>query len=240
MNLAIDIGNTRAKLGFFEGSELIQSMVMEKWDTTKVYGLLTSDTKIIISKTSDQYDHYIDGLKASFDVLELNHITPLPITLDYKTPETLGRDRIAGVVGARSLFPGQACLVIDAGTCITYDLVDREGVYQGGQIAPGLHMRLEAMHHFTDKLPLIEWRNGFEKVGKSTSECMISGAVLGTINEMKGFISDYNKAFDIINIVITGGDNQFFVLYIETEILAVPSLVLQGLNEILNFNERSF
>jgi len=240
MNLAIDIGNTRAKLGFFEGSELRSSMVMEQWDTTKVYGLLTSDTKIIISKTSDQYDHYINGLKASFDVMELDHTTPLPITIDYKTPKTLGRDRIAGVVGARSLYPGQACLVIDAGTCITYDVVDEGGIYRGGQIAPGLHMRLEAMHHFTDKLPLVEWKDGFEMIGKSTEECMISGAVLGTINEMKGFVNDYNRAFDSINIVITGGDNQFFVLYMKTEILAVPTLVLQGLNEILNFNEGPF
>ena len=111
---------------------------------------------------------------------------------------------------------------------------------RGGQIAPGLHMRLESMHHFTDKLPLFEWDGGFEMIGKSTSECMISGAILGTINEMKGFINDYNRAFDSINIVITGGDNQFFVLYMKTEILAVPSLVLQGLNEILNFNERAF
>ena len=240
MNLAIDIGNTRAKLGFFEGSDMKSMMVMEQWDTTKVYGLLTADTKIIISKTSDQYDHYINGLKASFDIIELDHNTPLPITVDYKTPETLGRDRIAGVVGARSIFMGQPCLVIDAGTCITYDVIDKDGVYKGGQIAPGLHMRLEAMHHFTDKLPLLKWDGGFEMIGKSTSECMISGAILGTINEMKGFISEYNRAFDSINIVITGGDNQFFVLYMKTEILAVPSLVLQGLNEILNFNERSF
>lgn len=240
MNLAIDIGNTRAKFGFFKGSELKSSMIMEEWDTTKVYGLLTSDTKIIISKTSDRYDHYINGLKASFDVIELDHKTPLPIAIDYKTPETLGRDRIAGVIGARSMFMDEPCLVIDAGTCITYDVIDKKGVYRGGQIAPGLHMRLKAMHQFTDKLPLLEWNGDFEMIGKSTSECMISGAILGTINEMKGFINDYNKAFDSINIVITGGDNQFFVLYMKTEILAVPSLVLQGLNEILNFNERSF
>ena len=213
---------------------------MEQWDSTKIYGLLTTDARIIVSKTSDQYDHYIDGLKASFDVIELDHTTPLPIRIDYETPETLGRDRIAGVVAARYLFPDQASLVIDTGTCITYDVIDAEGIYRGGQITPGVHMRLEAMNHFTDKLPLMEWNGAFERIGRSTAGCLISGAVLGTINEMKGFIHDYNTAFDHINIIISGGDNQFFVLYMKTKILAAPTLVLQGLNEILNFNERSF
>ena len=128
-------------------------------------------------------------------------------------------------------------MVIDAGTCITYDVIDKNGVYQGGQITPGIHMRLKAMNHFTDKLPLANWSGPYESIGKSTEECLISGAALGTINEMKGFIGDYNKAFDSLNIVITGGDSQFFVLNMKTEILAVPSLVLKGLNVILNFDE---
>ena len=240
MNLAIDIGNTRAKFGFFEGQELKHSMVMEKWDTAKIYGYLRNDSRIIVSKTSDQYNSNLKVLKASFEVIELNNNTPLPIILDYKTPDTLGRDRIAGVVGAQRLYPDQVSLVIDAGTCITYDIVDSKGIYRGGQICPGLHMRLEAMHHFTDKLPLIKWKNGYKWIGKSTEECLISGAILGTINEMKGFIGDYNTAFGSLNILITGGDSQFFVLNMKTEILAVPSLILLGLNEILNFNAKHF
>jgi len=237
MNLAIDIGNTRTKLGYFDGSVLEELMILDKWDTAEIYKHLDENSRIVVSKTSSRCDHYIRGLKASFDVLEMDASTKLPIEIDYKTPETLGRDRIGGVVGARYLYPNEACLVISAGTCITYDVIDRDGVYRGGQIAPGLHMRLRAMHHFTDKLPLVEWNGGYKMVGKSTDECMISGAVLGTINEMKGFLEDYNRAFDSLNILITGGDAQFFVLNMKTEIFAVPSLILQGLNEILNFNE---
>jgi len=185
------------KLGYFEGAELKWNVTVESFDPIGevmplIVDRLTNNSKIIYSKTSDKFDDYIEKLTCSYETLVLDNTTLLPIQIDYKTPETLGRDRIAGVVGARSLYPDQASLVIDAGTCITYDVIDADGVYGGGQICPGLHMRLKAMHHFTDKLPLIEWESGFEMIGKSTEECMVSGAILGTINEMKAFIADYN------------------------------------------------
>lgn len=236
MNLAIDIGNSRTKLGFFEGDVLVHDDSFKKWDTTKVYKHLTNNSKIIISKVSDRHDRNVDILAQGFQVQYLTSMTSLPIELDYKTPNSLGIDRIALAVAANKLFPDQNSLVIDAGTCITYDFIDEDGIYRGGQISPGLQMRLDAMHSNTANLPQLSVQKSFTSVGKSTIECMISGALLGTINELEGFIKSYNSTFGKINICITGGDTQFFVLNMKTEILALPFLVLHGLNEILNFN----
>lgn len=236
MNLVIDIGNFRTKLAFFEGDDLLYEDSFRYWDTTKVYKHLKSNSKIMISKVSDRHDRNLDLLAQRFQVQYLSNKTKLPIVLDYKTPDSLGIDRIALVVAANKLFPNQHSLVIDAGTCITYDFIDKEGVYRGGQISPGLQMRLNAMHSYTANLPQLTVQDSFEPIGKSTLECMMSGALLGTINELEGFIKSYNSTFGKINICITGGDTQFFVLNMKTEILAFPFLVLQGLNEILNFN----
>lgn len=206
------------------------------WDTTKVYKHLETNSKIIVSKVSDRHDRNLELLESSFDVQYLSNNSRLPVELDYKTPDSLGIDRIALAVAANKLFPGENTLVVDAGTCITYDFIDAYGIYRGGQICPGLQMRLNAMHRYTTNLPQLNVQDSYEEIGKSTEECMISGALLGTINETEGFIKSYNSAFGKINICITGGDSQFFVLNMKTEILAFPFLVLQGLNEILNFN----
>lgn len=237
VNLAIDIGNTRAKFGYYKDREMVDYFVLDQWDADKIYSRLTKESKVIVSKTAVDYDLELDLMATTFDMITLSHETPLPIRLNYLTPETLGRDRIAGSVGAYMMHPGETSVIIDAGTCITYDVVDADGVYQGGQICPGLWMRLAAMHHFTDKLPSVEVKE-HKTIGRSTEECLISGAVLGAINEMKGFLEGYNTAFGKINKCITGGDAQIFVLNMKTEIFVVPHLVLQGLNEILLFNEK--
>ena len=166
----------------------------------------------------------------------LDHETSLPITSQYATPHTLGVDRIASVAGANFLYPGKNCLVIDLGTCITYDLIDQSGVHHGGGISPGLEMRLKAMHKFTSKLPLISMKGKPDLIGKTTKECMQSGALNGTIAELEGIIWRYRQLFKDLVIIFCGGGAIFFESKIKDDIFALPNLVLTGLNHILRFN----
>ena len=168
----------------------------------------------------------------------MSHTTALPFTLEYQSPDTLGKDRIAAVAGAQAQFPNQNTLVIDAGTCVTYDFLTAEGVYLGGAISPGVQLRLRAMNHYTNKLPLLNW-DGIKRpqsVGNTTINSMLSGAVNGLVLEMRGFVERYEKQYKALKIVITGGDSNFFVKELKNGIFADPNLVLKGLNEILIYN----
>src|SRR5690606_709080 len=158
----------------------------------------------------------------------------------YKTPQTLGLDRFAGVIGAAALYPEQNSLVIDAGTCITYDRIDKNRNYDGGGISPGLSMRFQAMHELTEKLPLIAPDLHFmEKIGTDTRSSLLAGAQQGLINEALGFINDYELRFEALQIILCGGDFKFFDTRLKNSIFAhsvkvEPHLVLIGLNEVIH------
>jgi type III pantothenate kinase len=161
---------------------------------------------------------------------------PLPVVNLYATPLTLGVDRLAGVCGAQQIFPLQHCLVIDAGTCITYDFLDKEGKYYGGGISPGLKMRFQAVHTFTAKLPLVTPKGHVPLIGNSTESCIQSGVVNGVLAELDGIIDQYGKKFEGLRVILCGGDAMFFENQLKASIFASPELVLIGLNSILNYN----
>ncbi len=178
----------------------------------------------------------IHEISAHSGTMVLQAGVKLPFVNGYGTPTTLGVDRIAAVAGATHLFPGKACLVIDVGTCITYDILDAEGVYHGGGISPGMEMRLKAMHKFTSKLPLVMPSGRPELIGKTTRDCMLSGAMLGTEAEVSGIIVQYTQYFLDLHIIFCGGGAQLFESKIKGHIFAVPNLVLIGLDQILRMN----
>jgi len=181
----------------------------------------------------------MDFLKSQASFLELTTGTPLPIRLKYTTPETLGKDRVAAAVGAFHLFPKENCLVVDAGTCLTLDVVSAEGEFLGGNISPGIEMRLKAMHHFTAKLPLVEKVETLgDWLGDSTKNAMLNGAELGALLEVEGFIGWCQVKFPSLRVVLTGGDADFFVKHTKTKIFAHQNLVLIGLNQILQHNAK--
>jgi type III pantothenate kinase len=161
---------------------------------------------------------------------------PLPITIKYATPETLGVDRIAGVCGAQQKFPGEPCLVIDAGTCITYDFINHDGEFLGGAISPGMMMRFQAVHTFTSKLPLVSRPEKVVLIGDSTETCIQSGVIHGIVEELNGTIRRYQEEFAGLRVILCGGDARFFENNLKGAIFAVPELVLSGLNSILNYN----
>lgn len=239
MNLTIDIGNTRTKLGFFAEKQLIEKIVLEKWNLTDLKAILNNQNveNIICSTVKTVNKRMVNYLKQDWYFLNLDSNTSLPIQNLYGTPKTLGKDRLAAVVGAFDLFPKQNCLVIDAGTCTTYDLLDAQGNYLGGNITPGLNMRYKAMQHFTAKLPLVdkleEVKNG---IGKNTIEALQVGGGLGNILEMEAWILYFQDKFKGINTILTGGDAEYFGKRLKTKIFVNSNLVLIGLNKILNHN----
>jgi type III pantothenate kinase len=177
----------------------------------------------------------VSWIKASKKIL-LNHLLPLPIQINYKTPETLGVDRIAAVCGAIDIFPNRSSLVIDAGTAITYDFIDGHGNYEGGAISPGIEMRFEALHTFTERLPLVTKNGDLTLIGNSTETCIRSGVLNGVVAEMEGIINNYKQLYPDLGVVLCGGNSFFFENRLKPTIFATPDLVLSGLNRILLHN----
>lgn len=239
MNLVIDIGNTLTKLAFFRGNELATSErihnftpdVARKW--LKKYPV----KKCILATVKANQNQIADLLKENVEVfMQLTHHTQLPFKILYLTPETLGKDRVAAVAGAYNKYPGSNVLVVDMGTAITYDFINSNAEYTGGNISPGLNMRYKALNAFTNSLPLIENDEIDTNCGYDTRTAIIAGVQQGIINELSGYIDDYLSRFDNLKIIFTGGDVDFFVNKLKKPIFVIPNLVLEGLNFILEFN----
>jgi type III pantothenate kinase len=240
VQLAVDIGNTRIKGGVFEGRELIFNDVSQK---EAVYAIkdwveaYPSINGIIISSVRKGLDPELIPIPETIHHIMLDDETELPIRLDYKTPETLGHDRIALAAGAWTRFPNKNSLVIDLGTCITMEVVSSEGIYLGGRISPGMKMRFDAMHKGTDGLPLISPDSKWpDEMGKSTEESMKAGVIHGILNEINDAIKGFSEEFNEIEVLITGGDSKLFENQFKSHIFADPNLVLHGLNSILLYN----
>jgi len=238
MNLVIDRGNSTAKVGVFSDETLLYSTVFEKFGRGEVVSLLKEFgiSKAILSSVIDiecELVDYLDGVFEKFILLDEN--TPLPIENLYKTPETLGKDRIAACVGANYLKPDTNLLVIDAGTAVTYDVVNAKNQYVGGNISPGLEMRNRALHTFTQKLPLIEMKDTVPMLGATTDEALLAGIVNGLIYEMEGYISSVSSVYPNLSIFLTGGDTFYFERKLKSPIFANQNILLTGLNRILNF-----
>ncbi|MCK5281096.1 MAG: type III pantothenate kinase [Cyclobacteriaceae bacterium] len=236
MNICIDIGNTKAKIGFFSNNELLE--VKQNITDRGIIKIIKAHNPehVVISSVRKGIGKIVESCSKTADTIVFDHLTPAPVKSLYKTPQTLGVDRIAAVVGAALLYKHQNCLIIDMGTCITYDLIDKSATYHGGGISPGVDMRMKAMHKFTSRLPVIAAKGQPELIGKTTKECMLSGAIIGTQAELEGIINRYKQFFDDLAIIFCGGDANFFETKIKDHIFAIPNLVLIGLNQILRFN----
>ncbi len=241
MYLCIDHGNSRTKTGVFnEGGELVKTDSFSD-DALNQIKTLIGENKIghAIISTTGKHDWNTSELELPGTVMELSHTTPLPIEIIYSTPETLGRDRIAAACGAFAKYPGKNCLVVDAGTCLTMDLLLSKGIFVGGNIAPGVEMRLWAMHKRTARLPLVE--PGFPELafGDSTRHALQNGACLGVIMEIEGILNRAKEAYGEVSVVITGGDSTLLATKLESQIFVEPELVIQGLFQILSFNVKN-
>lgn len=239
MNLCIDQGNSGVKLAVFNNDQLLYEDRFPEL-TLEILQELFQKYSVqsgILSAVIDLPFEIIQFLTENCrQFIELNHLTPVPVDNRYETPETLGKDRLAAVVGAVSLQPDNDLLVIDAGTAITYDFVDAKGVYFGGNIAPGMDLRLKALHVFTGKLPLAEIDVQPPLLGVNTISAIQAGVFHGIVFEMNGYIDTLKVKYPKLSIFLTGGGSIFFENNIKSPIFAVKNLVLIGLNRILQFN----
>jgi type III pantothenate kinase len=237
MNLSIDLGNTYAKTGLFLGEKLVETCWKFTYDELVNYVQRVHPQRIMVASVSYSEEQLKEEFsKITSDIYLLRSTTPVPLIKRYDTPETLGADRVAAAVGAKVLYPQKNCLVIDMGTCITYDLVDAEDNFHGGIISPGVRMRFKAMNTFTKRLPLLEPDGIPDLIGKNTKHAMQSGVMNGLLAEINGLIEEYDKVLTNINVIFCGGDATYFANRIKNPNFVIPELVLIGLNRILEYN----
>lgn len=244
MILAIDIGNTRAKLGIFSSSELQQVLVA---DTDNLASSLTDilqempdTTALKVAWTSVAQVFRLDHLeiwqrfRSEPYFLHIHQETALPIINDYASPKTLGTDRIVGVIGARALKPDGPILLIDAGTALTFELLDARNHYLGGSISPGIRMRFRSLHELTARLPLIAPTDDAPLVGNTTESCIQTGVMRGILAEVSGLIQEYRSHFgEDLSVFLTGGDMGYFEKLGKNINFADPNLILRGIHFIL-------
>ena len=241
MNLIIEQGNTLTKIALFEEGQLAHTYAYKNavFQPSLVEALLRQHpcTNGILSTVIERDEALLALLKAELSTFfVLDERMALPIRIGYETPHTLGRDRIAAVVGAQSLRPGSNVLVIDAGTAITYELLEASGLYVGGNISPGMTTRFRALHHFTQKLPLVSEPEEVPLVGVSTESAIQAGVVNGIVLEMDGYIDRLRLKYPGLLVFLTGGHSFYFERRLKNCIFADINLVLIGLNRILAYN----
>jgi len=242
MNLVIDIGNTLIKYAVFDNGRILLEQASEPdLLLTGIKEIFENFSKIdhaLISSVGllDRKERDMVSLFCKVHVLSNN--SKIPFKNSYATPRTLGMDRVALAAAAFYHNPRGNTLVIDTGTCITYDMVNNAGEYVGGAISPGVLMRYKAMHDQTAKLPLLDPVEISDFIGNSTKTSMHSGVVNGILQEIDGVISQYKTRFQDLTVILTGGDSHFFAKRLKNTIFANPKFLLKGLNHLLEYNKR--
>lgn len=246
-NLTIDNGNTSVKVAFFIGTQVVATNRFVRRDVRLLQRFISTykpDTAIVCSTASSAASQRIEQLvdERCRHVIHLTHETPMPIRLGYRTPQTLGRDRIATAVGAWTIAQrlDNACdvLVIDAGTAITYDLITSNGCFVGGNIAPGLALRFKSLHEHTGLLPLVQADGDAPVVGYDTETAIRSGVLLGLLGEVKSYIADLKLSHPNLMVFITGGDGRRLHNRLgQEDFIFNEHLAAEGLNRIQLYNQ---
>jgi len=241
MNLIIDIGNTQVKAAVFESCRLVEHFVFDEKDFQNNIKNILKKYMInngILSSVKTINEEFLSLLEEIPHLIKLNSDTKVPFYNTYSTPETLGKDRIALVSAASKEFPNKNVLIIDAGTCITYDILNAKNKYLGGAISPGIQIRYKSLNYYTSKLPELSITNEFSLIGDSTSNSIHSGIINGVIQEIEGVVNQYKERFEDLTVVLTGGDTKFLSKRLKNSIFANQNFLLYGLNKILTFNHQ--
>ena len=234
MLLTIDVGNSRVKVAVFEHNNPIEFFLFYSENTKKkfenIFKKYPKAQKAILSSVGKLDDATQKVIQKNLKTEILSHKTTFPFTNSYATPATLGIDRLVLAAGAVLTYPNQNRLVIDAGTCITYDFIDANDNYLGGAISPGLQIRYKSLNNFTEKLPLLEKKEISNFIGNSTENSIHSGIINGICFEIDGFISQYLGEFQDLTIILTGGDTDFLAKRLKNTIFANSNFLLESLN----------
>ncbi|PVX46272.1 type III pantothenate kinase [Flavobacterium sp. 103] len=239
MVLTVDIGNTRIKAAVFEGYNTMEIFVFSKDEIQEKIEIILKKYKkvmyLVVASVGNVDKNLFLCFQKDLDVWFVSNEDAFPFTNNYATPKTLGIDRMVLAAGATLQFQGKNRLIIDAGTCVTYDFVDEMDVYHGGAISPGLRLRYESLHNFTEKLPLLTVESPKYFVGDSTAEAIHSGVVNGLVYEINGFVDEYQSKYSNFIIILTGGDTEFLAKRLKNTIFANSNFLLESLNQIFQY-----
>jgi type III pantothenate kinase len=242
MVLTIDVGNTRIKAAVFEGSTVLENFVFEKIELEKkienILKKFQNCSDLVVASVGNVEKQSFLSFEKHLNVHFLTHEDIFPFINKYATPKTLGIDRMVLASGATLQFPKKNRLVIDAGTCITYDFIDEFDNYLGGAISPGLRLRYEALHNYTARLPLLTLEAPQSYIGNTTAEAIHSGVVNGFVYEIDGFIDEYRANFSNFIIILTGGDTDFLAKRLKNTIFANSNFLLESLNQTFQYKNQ--
>lgn len=240
MNLIVDVGNHQIKLAVFKKNSIVEhracapkSALKEVQELLKKYPLIKRG---IVAASGSSPKDLLEFLNKQIGLFVLSHQAKVPYKNAYTTPATLGLDRVALAAAAAEQYPNKNVLVIDAGTCITYDFLDANNTYLGGAISPGLYMRYNALNHFTAGLPSLTPERQVELIGDSTNAAIHSGVIYGMLSEIQGFIARYKEEYTDLTVILTGGDLVFLLDHLKNGIFANSNFLLEGLNYLLELN----
>lgn len=243
MLLTIDVGNSRIKVAVFEHNKQVDFFIFETNEALKnfenIFQKYPNLQKIILSSVGKLEKEVVDFIQNRFPTEIIDHKSKFPFTNLYATPETLGIDRMVLAAGATLIYPNQNKLIIDAGTCITYDFVNAENQYLGGAISPGIKIRYKSLNNYTSKLPLLTLSEDFEIIGNSTKSAIHSGVINGVIFEIEGFISQYSLKNQDLTIILTGGDAEFLAKRLKSTIFANSNFLLESLNLLSLYTQKN-
>ncbi|WP_036156835.1 type III pantothenate kinase [Maribacter forsetii] len=241
MNLIIDAGNTNVKLAIFKKSEIIhlETVVVDLFveAVKKIFKEFPKIKYSIVSSVGSLSKEQMKVVAVFCNLHELSNRSKVPFKNSYASPQTLGVDRLALVTAAYYFNPHHNNLIIDAGSCVTYDMLNDFDEYLGGAISPGVQMRYKAMHEQTAKLPLLEKKELLDYIGNTTENCLHSGVVNGITLEIDGVIDLYKARFENLTVILTGGDTQFLSKRLKNTIFADSKFLLKGLNYLLEYNK---
>jgi len=239
MILTVDVGNTRIKAAVFEGSNVLENFIFEKNELEKkiseILKKFQNCSDLVVASVGNVEKQSFLSFENQLNVHFFTHEDIFPFNNKYATPKTLGIDRMILAAGATLQFPKQNRLVIDAGTCITYDFIDEKDHYLGGAISPGLRLRYEALHNYTARLPLLTLEQPDQYIGNSTAQAIHSGVVNGFVYEIDGFIDEYRANFSNFIIILTGGDADFLAKRLKNTIFANSNFLLESLNQTFQY-----
>lgn len=241
MLLAVDVGNTKIKAAVFKDDTLSGRFVFNAVEAVKaienIFEKYPAINAAILSSVGKASPELLSVIENNVPVTIIDHKTSVPFTTLYATPHTLGVDRIVLSAGAVLNHPAQNRLVIDAGTCITYDFIDDKDTYYGGAISPGIRLRYEALHNFTAKLPLLTREMPVSITGNSTVQSIHSGVVNALVFEIQGFIDYYENKYDNLAVILTGGDAEFLAVRFKNTIFANSNFLLESLNQLYLYTQ---
>lgn len=240
-NLIIDVGNTLVKFAVFNNQSLVFKKSCDHSDFINVLDEISKEhsniNRVIVSSVGNFNDGELSIIKNRYPTFVLTHKDPIPFKNNYASPETLGIDRIALISAAVLHYPKKNVLVIDAGTCITYDFKNSTNEYLGGAISPGVQMRYKALHLLTDKLPELTPVKQESFIGNTTASSIHVGVLKGIVEEIDGFIARYKEDYKELTIILTGGDANYLLDSLKNDIFATSNFLLEGLNYILEYNK---